>query len=133
MKAYYNETADNVRRELNGTMDFMTDEEVKKRQEKFGPNQLTEGKKKSVFHIFLEQYKDFLVLILIVSAVVSLFLGETESAVVILIVITMNAVLGTVQTIKAENSLDSLKQLQHRKRKQCVMGLLSAFRDVNLQ
>ena len=55
MKAYYNETADNVRRELNGTMDFMTDEEVKKRQEKFGPNQLTEGKKKSVFHIFLEQ------------------------------------------------------------------------------
>ena len=111
MKAYYNETADNVRRELNGTMDFMTDEEVKKRQEKFGPNQLTEGKKKSVFHIFLEQYKDFLVLILIVSAVFSLFLGETESAVVILIVITMNAVLGTVQTIKAENSLDSLKQL----------------------
>ena len=111
MKAYYNETADNVRRELNGTMDFMTDEEVKKRQEKFGPNQLTEGKKKSIFHIFLEQYKDFLVLILIVSAVVSLFLGETESAVVILIVITMNAVLGTVQTIKAENSLDSLKQL----------------------
>ena len=111
MKAYYNETADNVRRELNGTMDFMTDEEVKKRQEKFGPNQLTEGKKKSIFHIFLEQYKDFLVLILIVSAVVSLFLGETESAVVILIVITMNAILGTVQTIKAENSLDSLKQL----------------------
>ncbi len=111
MKAYYNETADNVRRELNGTMDFLTDEEVKKRQVKFGPNQLTAGKKKSTFQIFLEQYKDFLVLILIVSAVVSLFLGETESAAVILIVITMNAVLGTVQTIKAENSLDSLKQL----------------------
>ena len=111
MKSYYNETADNVRKELNGTMDFLTDEEVKKRQEKFGPNQLTEGKKKSTFQIFLEQYKDFLVLILIVSAVVSLFLGETESAAVILIVITMNAILGTVQTIRAENSLDSLKQL----------------------
>lgn len=50
-------------------------------------------------------------LILIVSAVVSLFLGETESAAVILVVITMNAILGTVQTIKAENSLESLKQL----------------------
>lgn len=124
MKAYYNETADNVRRELNGTMDFMTDEEVKKRQEKFGPNQLTEGKKKSVFHIFLEQYKDFLVLILIVSAVVSLFLGETESAVVILIVITMNAVLGTVQTIKAENSLDSLKQLASPEAKAVRNGIV---------
>ena len=58
-----------------------------------------------------DRYKDFLVLILIVSAVVSLFLGETESAAVILVVITMNAILGTVQTIKAENSLESLKQL----------------------
>ena len=111
MKAYYNETADNVRRELNGTMDFMTDEEVKKRQEKFGPNQLTEGKKKSVFQIFLEQFKDFLVIILIISAVISGFLGDVESAIVIFVVITMNAILGTVQTVKAEQSLNSLKQL----------------------
>lgn len=111
MKAYYNESSDEVQRSLNGNMDFLTDEEVKKRHEKFGPNQLTGEKKKSTIQIFLEQYKDFLVLILIISAVVSLFLGETESAVVILIVITMNAVLGTVQTVKAEKSLDSLKQL----------------------
>lgn len=59
MKAYYNETADNVRRELNGTMDFLTDEEVKKRQEKFGPNQLTEGKKKVFFRSFWNSTKIF--------------------------------------------------------------------------
>lgn len=111
MKAYYNETVETVRRDLNGEQDFLTNEEVKRRQEKFGFNELVEGKKKSGLQIFLEQYKDFLVLILIVSAVVSLFLGETESAAVILVVITMNAILGTVQTIKAENSLESLKQL----------------------
>lgn len=111
MKAYYNETVETVRRDLNGEQDFLTNEEVKRRQEKFGFNELAEGKKKSGLQIFLEQYKDFLVLILIVSAVVSLFLGETESAAVILVVITMNAILGTVQTIKAENSLESLKQL----------------------
>ena len=111
MKAYYNETAEAVRRELNGELDFLTGEEVKKRQQKYGPNELAEGKKKSSLQIFLEQYKDFLVVILILSAVVSLFLGETESAAVILIVITMNAILGTVQTIKAENSLESLKRL----------------------
>lgn len=109
MKAYYNETVETVRRDLNGEQDFLTNEEVKRRQEKFGFNELAEGKKKSGLQIFLEQYKDFLVLILIVSAVVSLFLGETESAAVILLVITMNAILGTVQTIKAENSLESLK------------------------
>ena len=111
VKAYYNETVETVRRDLNGEQDFLTNEEVKRRQEKFGFNELAEGKKKSGLQIFLEQYKDFLVLILIVSAVVSLFLGETESAAVILLVITMNAILGTVQTIKAENSLESLKQL----------------------
>ena len=111
MKAYYNETVETVRRDLNGEQDFLTNEEVKRRQEKFGFNELAEGKKKSGLQIFLEQYKDFLELILIVSAVVSLFLGETESAAVILVVITMNAILGTVQTIKAENSLESLKQL----------------------
>ena len=111
MKTYYNETVETVRRDLNGEQDFLTNEEVKRRQEKFGFNELAEGKKKSGLQIFLEQYKDFLVLILIVSAVVSLFLGETESAAVILVVITMNAILGTVQTIKAENSLESLKQL----------------------
>lgn len=109
VKTYYNETVETVRRDLNGEQDFLTNEEVKRRQEKFGFNELAEGKKKSGLQIFLEQYKDFLVLILIVSAVVSLFLGETESAAVILVVITMNAILGTVQTIKAENSLESLK------------------------
>ena len=111
MKAYYNETVENVCRELNGERTFLTNEEVKERQRKYGFNELAEGKKKSGLQIFLEQYKDFLVLILIISAVVSLFLGETESAAVILVVITMNAILGTVQTIKAENSLESLKQL----------------------
>lgn len=59
----------------------------------------------------LEQFKDFLVIILIISAVISGFLGDVESAIVIFVVITMNAILGTVQTVKAEQSLNSLKQL----------------------
>ena len=74
-------------------------------------NELVEGKKKSTLQIFLEQYKDFLVIILIIAAIVSGFLGDFESAIVILVVITMNAILGTVQTLKAEQSLDSLKQM----------------------
>lgn len=111
MKAYYDQSAKEVRQELNGSQQPLTDAQVRANQEKFGMNELAEGKKKSTLQIFLEQFKDFLVIILICSAVVSLFLGEEESAVVILVVITMNAVLGTVQTKKAENSLNSLKEL----------------------
>ena len=79
--------------------------------EKYGLNELVEGKKKSTIQIFLEQFKDFLVIILIVAAVVSGILGDAESAIVILVVITINAILGTVQTVKAEQSLNSLKEL----------------------
>ena len=75
MKAYYNETAENLRKMLNGSLDPLTDAEVKERQKKFGPNELEEGKKKSWLQIFLEQYRDFLVLILVISAVISMFLG----------------------------------------------------------
>ena len=89
----------------------LTSHEAAPRLERYGPNELREGGKKSTFRIFLEQFADFLVIILILAAVVSAVLGDVESTVVILAVITMNAVLGTVQTVKAEASLDSLKQM----------------------
>ena len=89
----------------------LTSHEATRRLEQYGPNELREGGKKSTFRIFLEQFADFLVIILILAAVVSAVLGDVESTVVILAVITMNAVLGTVQTVKAEASLDSLKQM----------------------
>ena len=111
MKEYYNQTSEEIRMELNGTLEPLTDSQVKARQQKYGMNELTEAKKKTTLQIFLEQFRDFLVIILIGSAVVSVLLGETESAAVILVVITMNAILGTVQTIKAEHSLNSLKEL----------------------
>ena len=90
---------------------MLTSEQARQNQEKYGFNELVEGKKKSTLQIFLEQYKDFLVIILIIAAIVSGFLGDFESAIVILVVITMNAILGTVQTLKAEQSLDALKQM----------------------
>lgn len=90
---------------------MLTSEQVRANQEKYGFNELVEGKRKSMLQIFLEQFKDFLVIILIFAAIISGFLGDGESAIVIFIVITINAVLGTVQTVKAEQSLNSLKQL----------------------
>ena len=103
---------------------MLTSEQVKKNQEKYGFNELVEGKKKSTLQIFLEQFKDFLVIILIIAAIVSGFLGDAESAIVIFVVITMNAILGTVQTLKAEQSLNSLKQLSAPEAKVIRDGVL---------
>jgi len=89
----------------------LDDLEIKKKREEQGFNELTEGAKKSHLQIFLEQFKDFLVLILIGAAIISAFLGKVESTLVILVVVVINAILGTVQHIKAEQSLKSLKAL----------------------
>ena len=76
-----------------------------------GENILQEGKKKSTLEVFLGQFCDLLVVILIIAAIISMFSGNAESTIVILLVLIMNAVLGTVQHIKAQRSLESLKQL----------------------
>ena len=111
MKEYYNEAKTEVRKRVNGSLKPLTNEQVKANQEKYGLNELIETKGKSIPVIFLEQFKDFLVIILIFAAIISGVLGDIESTLVILIVITINAILGTVQTVKAEQSLNSLKEL----------------------
>ena len=111
MRSYYQMSGEEVLQEVNGSLEPLTNEQVREHQEQYGPNELVEGKKKTILQIFLEQYKDFLVIILIIAAVASGFMGDIESAAVIVIVITMNAILGTVQTVKAEQSLQSLKKL----------------------
>ena len=98
-------------RDLDCEEEGLTVEAAKSRLERFGSNELVSGKEKSVALVFLEQFRDFLVVILILAAAVSAVLGDGESAIVILAVITMNAILGTVQTVKAAASLDSLKRM----------------------
>lgn len=111
MKELYQMTSNEVRQKLNGKTEPLTNEEIAKRQQEYGLNELVEEKKKNVFQVFLKQFADFLVIILIIAAIVSAVLGDVESSVVILVVITMNGILGTIQTIKAEHSLQSLKEL----------------------
>ena len=107
MKQIYQQTPEEILKYVNSRESGLTGKEVKKAREIYGWNELAEGKRKSIPQIFFEQYRDFLVLILIASAIISGVLGDMESALVILIVITINAILGTVQTIKAEQSLQS--------------------------
>ena len=98
-------------RDLDCSEDGLSSQEAAARLEQHGPNELQSGKQKSIPRIFAEQFADFLVIILILAAIVSAILRDVESTVVILAVITMNAILGTVQTVKASASLDSLKRM----------------------
>lgn len=111
MKNYYNYEKEQILQELKTQKTGISQKEADERLAKYGKNEIQEGEKKSVLKIFLEQYTDFLVIILIAAALISAFLGDIESSAVIFVVITMNAILGTVQQIKADKSLESLKAL----------------------
>lgn len=111
MSERYRQKPEEIYAELNSGESGLTSEQAVKNIGQYGKNRISEGKKKSPFVIFLEQFKDFLVIILIISAAVSAAMGDWESFIVIIAVITMNAILGTVQTLKAEKSLSNLKKL----------------------
>ncbi len=96
---------------MDVTTDGLSSERAAQLLEKNGKNVLAEAKKNSVLHVFLSQFADLLVIILIVAAIISMVSGNIESTIVIFAVIILNAVLGTVQHVKAEKSLESLKSL----------------------
>jgi P-type Ca2+ transporter type 2C len=108
---YYRASVQEVMKKLDVTPHGLTDYEVRYRHKKYGYNELKEGKQKNILQVFLEQFQDFLVIILIVAAIISIFLGDVESSIVILVVLALNAILGTVQHVRAEKSLNSLKEL----------------------
>lgn len=109
--AYYNQNASEVLETLNTSIDGLSNDEVLKRHEQYGLNQMNQTKPKSPVVIFFEQYKDLLVIVLICAALISALSGEYVSTAVILVVITINAILGAVQTLKARKSLESLAKL----------------------
>ena len=111
MTDVYQQSTDEVMQKLGVTDQGLIQESVQERRQEYGFNELEEGKRKSTLEVFFEQFKDFLVIILLVAAVISAFLGELESTIVIMVVVILNAILGTVQHVKAEQSLNSLKAL----------------------
>lgn len=112
MKAYYRESKEELIKELGANeKQGLTNKVAQEKLAQVGPNALIEGKKKSILEVFLEQFRDLMVIILIVAAVISAFTGNLESTAVIIVVLILNAILGTVQHVKAEKSLEALKSL----------------------
>ena len=98
---WYQKSAEETLRELEVTTNGLSAEQAEQLLAKHGKNMLAEGKKKSVFMVFLSQFADLLVIILIAAAVISMFSGNIESTIVIFAVIILNALLGTFQHVKA--------------------------------
>lgn len=111
MKNIYNYGAEEVLKELKTNLNGIDPKDIAGMREKYGYNELQAGKKAGFIKVFLGQFKDFLVIILLIAAIVSLFLKDYESAIVIFAVTILNSILGTVQHFKAEKSLESLKSL----------------------
>lgn len=110
-KEDWNYSTQELLQKFDVTEQGLNNDRVEETRRQTGENILQEGKKKSTLEVFLGQFCDLLVVILIIAAIISMFSGNAESTIVILLVLIMNAVLGTVQHIKAQRSLESLKQL----------------------
>ncbi len=128
---WFNKTFEEVEKELETDLEKgLSKENVKKRQEKYGFNELQQAAKKSIFQKFLEQFKDFSIIVLIIAAIVSGIVGVAQGegitdTIIILIVVIVNAIIGVAQESKAEKSLEALQKLSDHASK--------VIRDENMQ
>ena len=119
MENYYNLSVEETEKELNKTKECLSNQEYDLRIEKYGFNELTEKKKESILVKFIEQFKDMMVLVLIIASIISgitdLSHGEgLTNTMIILAIVIVNAVIGVIQEVRAEKSLEALKKLtQH--------------------
>lgn len=111
MSVWYKVTEENLLRELKTGRKGLTEQQAAVIRKVAGENVLQEGKRKKVWQVFMEQFRDLLVIILLAAALISMLSDNVESTIVIFSVLIMNAFLGTIQHQKAEKSLDSLKAM----------------------
>ena len=123
MSNWFNKTSEEVENELKTNIKTgLSDNEIKERQEKYGLNELEQGKKKSLFVKFLEQFKDFMIIVLIIAAIISGAIGIAQGegvadTIIIMIVVVANAIIGVAQESKAEKSLEALQKLSEHEAK----------------
>lgn len=119
MKNFHTKKINEVYKELETSSKGLSDEEAGLRLQKYGENKLKETKKKSFILRFFSQFKDIMIILLLISAVISLIFGIVENngfseyldAIIIFVIVILNAMLGVIQEFKAENAMDSLKKM----------------------
>jgi len=114
-KPVYLQSVEDVFKEVQSSPSGLSSQEAASRLEKYGANTLQEGKKKTLLEKFVDQFKDFMILVLLVAAVVSMFAHQGDpdptDAIIILAVVLLNAVLGVFQESKAEEAIEALKKM----------------------
>lgn len=111
MEKYFSKTTEEALNYLKVSKEGLSTRQAKENLSTYGFNELNQKKNKSVVQVFFSQFKDLLIFILIAAGIISMLSDNVESTIVIFSVIILNAVLGTIQHFKAEQSLDSLKAL----------------------
>lgn len=112
-KHAYQQETDGLMKDLNTSPEGLSQTEAQQRLQENGPNQLKEAKKKSSLTLFLETFKDAMVIVLLIVAVVQMIMGAHVESIVIFAVLLLNSVVSVIQTKKAEGSLDALKNFLH--------------------
>lgn len=109
--SYYNSSVEDTIRSMNSRAEGLSLNEVQSRLEKYGRNELKEKKKIPTWMLFLRQFKDFMILILIAAAVLSGFMGDMTDTIIILIIVLLNAIVGFVQEYRAEKAMEALQKI----------------------
>lgn len=108
---YHGQSTSKIYQELNTSKQGLDSTEAEKRKTQYGPNELVQKKKISIFRLFLHQFKDVMILILLVAAVISFIVGDSKDTIVILIIVFLNAIIGFVQEYRAEKAMEALKKM----------------------
>lgn len=108
---YYKQTSEDVISELNSSSDGLNSEEVSKRRETYGLNEIAQKDQRSIFSLFVESFKDPMVIVLLIVAIIQILIGEQLEPLIIFTVLILNSILSVVQTKKAEDSLESLRKM----------------------
>src|SRR3972149_5058148 len=101
------EVVEDLRTSLQG----LSSEEARRRLEEYGPNEMKEGKKKTLLGRFLDQFKDFMIIVLMAAAVIAVAMGEVNSTIAIVVIVILNAIIGFVQEYRAEKAMEALKMM----------------------
>lgn len=108
---WYQKKVEAVLEEINSSLNGLSSEEAQKRLLEYGPNELKEKKKKTLFMMFLDQFKDFMIIVLIAAAIISGFIGELTDTIAIIVIVVLNAVIGFIQEYRAEKAMAALKKM----------------------
>jgi Ca2+-transporting ATPase len=108
---WYQKDITTVLKELETSLKGLSKEEAERRLKKYGPNELVEKKKKGPFIMFLDQFRDFMIIVLIVAAAISALVGDLKDTITIAIILVLNAIIGFVQEFRAERAMEALKRL----------------------